>query len=185
MRWVPFLILVWVVVLLQTTFGRALTITTSSLGAVAPDLAALVAVFVAFYVRTWPDAMLGGWALGLAIDLTTSGGAGAGTAVGPMAVAYAVTAALLFRVREAFFRERALTQGVLALAFCLLAHGTWVAAQTLLARGDADWSAYGRTMLQAAALACYTAVLMPLAHLALGKIQRLFLATPVGPGRRG
>ena len=185
MRWVPFLILAWVLVLIQTTFGRALTIPTSSLGSIGPDLPALLAVFVTFYVRTWPDAMLAAWALGLAMDLTSAGGTGASTALGPMAIAYSVTAGLLFRVREAFFRERALTQGVLTLGFCLLAHGAWVTGQTFLAAGAVDWSAYGRVMLQAAALACYTAMLMPLAHLGLGKIQRLFLATPVGPGRRG
>jgi len=184
MRWVPFLILAWLVVLVQTTFGHALTVRTSALGSIGPDLAALLAVFVAFYVRTWPEAMLAAWALGLGVDLTTAGGVGATTAVGPMALAYALTAGLLFRVREAFFRERALTQAVLSWAFCLLAHGAWVTAQSLLAPGDTNWAAYGRTLLQALAVACYTAALMPLAHLGLSKCQRLFLATPVGPGRR-
>jgi rod shape-determining protein MreD len=184
MRWIPFLILAYLVVLLQTTAGQFLTIKTAGIGSIGPDLTALVAVFVAFYARNWVDAVLAAWALGLAIDLTAAGGPGAVTVVGPMSIAYCVATGLLFRVREAFFRERALTQALLAWAFCLLAHGLWVTAQSLLAAGEMTWRGYGQTLLQAAALACYTAVLMPMVHFALSKCQRWFLPAPVGPGRR-
>ena len=128
--------------------------------------------------------MVAGWALGLAVDLTTVAGVGSGTVVGPMAIAYALTAGLLFRVREAFFRERALTQALLAWGFCLIAHGLWVTMQSLRTDGDVSWSAYGRTLLQAAGLACYSAVLMPLVHFLLVKCQRWILTAPVGPGTR-
>jgi len=184
MRWVPFVILAYAAVLLQTTVTRALAFTAAGVGTIGPDLLALTAVFIAFYVRSWPDAMLAAWALGLMVDLTAVGSAGAETAVGPMAVAYALAAGLLFRVREAFFRERAVTQTLLAWAFCLLVHGAWVTAQSLLAVGAMSWSAYGRTLLQAIGLACYSAVLMPLVHFLLMKCQRWFLAAPVGPGGR-
>ena len=183
MRWIPLLILTYLVVLFQTTLGRLLTIRTAGIGTIGPDLTALLAVFVAFYGRNGVEVMLAAWVLGLAVDLTTTGGVGSMTAVGPMPLAYALAAGLLFRVREAFFRERALTQGLLAAAFCLLAHGLWVTTQSLLG-GRTTWAAYGRTLLQAAALACYTGLLMPLAHVLLGKAQRLFLAAPAGPGRR-
>ena len=182
MRWIPFLILVYLIVLFETTLGRVLTIATASLGTIGPDLTALVAEFVAFYVRTGPDAMLAAWALGMAVDLTTTGGLGSVTVVGPMSLAYALTAGVLFRLREAFFRERALTQALLAWAFCTIAHGLWVTAQTLLAGGEAGWGAYGRTMGQALAIACYSGLLMPLVHFSLGKCQRLFLHAPVGRG---
>jgi cell shape-determining protein MreD len=185
MRWIPFIILVYLVVLFQSTAGKVLTLTTAGLGSVGPDLAALVAVFVALYARSCPDAMLAAWVLGMAVDLTVSGGVGAATVVGPMSLAYALAAGALFRIREAFFRERALTQGLLALGFCLLAHGVWVTAQSLLAAGEVSWSAYGRTLLQAAALACYTAALMPLAHFGLIRCQRWLLVSPVGRGGRG
>jgi rod shape-determining protein MreD len=185
MRWIPFAILAYLVVLLQTTVGRFLTFTPSGIGSIGPDLAALLAVFIACRVRSWPDAILAAWALGLAVDLTTGGGVGAGPVVGPMALAYALVAALLFRVREAFFRERALTQVLLAAAFCVLAHAAWVTVQSLLAWGAVSWSAYGRTLLQAALLAAYTGLLMPLAHVALARIQRWFLAAPVAARGRG
>ena len=184
MRWIPFLILAYVVVLAQTTLGRVLVFTTQAVGSIGPDLMALVAVFVAFYVRGWADAMLAGWVLGMTLDLSTAGGAGSVTALGPMSIAYALAAGLIYRIREAFFRERALTQTLLAWLFCLVTHGLWVTFQSLLALKEMTWGAYGRIVLQALALASYTALLMPMAHFGLARCQRWFLAAPVGPGRR-
>jgi rod shape-determining protein MreD len=184
MRWVLFFILAYLVVVFQTTAGRLLMVRTSSLGTIGPDLTALVVVFVALHAQNWADVMLAAWSLGAAVDLTTAAGPGGPTVVGPMAIAYALTAGLLFRAREAFFRERALTQALLAWAFCLVAHGGWVTAQSLLGRGPTSWSAYGRWLGQAAALAVYTAALMPLAHFALRKCRRWLLTGPVGRGRR-
>ncbi|MCD6303841.1 MAG: hypothetical protein J7M21_02640, partial [Planctomycetes bacterium] len=80
MRWIPFVILVYVVVLLQATVGHILLLSPRGLGAVGPDVAALVAVFIAFYARSGTDAMLAAWALGLAVDLTTAGGLGSAKA---------------------------------------------------------------------------------------------------------
>ena len=183
MRWIPFLILAYLVVLVQTTVGRFLVIRSAGLGNIGPDLAALVAVFVALHARAWPDAMLAAWVLGIAVDLTTAGGVGSATVLGPMSVAYALAAGLLFRVREAFFRERAMTQAMLAMAFCLMAHGLWVTSQALLGAGEMAWSTYGRTLLQAVGVSGYTALLMPLAHFGLVKCRRWFLASSAG--RRG
>jgi rod shape-determining protein MreD len=184
MRWIPLLILAYLVVLFQTTVGRVLAFTTAGVGTVAPDLIGLLAVFVALYARSWVDAMLAGWALGFAVDLTIAGGTGLPAAVGPMAAAYCLAAGLLVRVREAFFRERALTQALLAWGFCLITHAAWATVQSLLGLGAAAWSAYGQTLLQVLAVACYTALLMPLVHAGLLRCQRWFLAAPVGPGRR-
>ena len=92
-------------------------------------------------------------------------------------------AGLLFRVREAFFRERAMTQAMLAMAFCLMAHGLWVTSQALLGAGEMAWSTYGRTLLQAVGVSGYTALLMPLVHFGLVKCRRWFLASSAG--RRG
>ena len=184
MRWIPFLILTYAVVLVQTCVGWVLFIDSSSLGAVGPDLAAMVVVFVAFYVRSVTDAMIAAWILGFAVDLTTGGGIGAMTVVGPMAIAYCLAAGLLWRAREAFFRERAITQAMLAFAFVALAHGMWATAQAILASGHVSLGDYGRTLLQVLAVAGYTAVLMPLAHYVLRRCQRFFLVSAVGPGRR-
>ena len=184
MRWIPFLILTYAVVLVETSVGWVLFIDISSLGAVGADLAAMVAVFVALHARGAADAMLAAWTLGLAADLTCGGGVGAVTVLGPMSIAYCLAAGLLWRAREAFFRERALTQAMLAFAFVALAHGMWATAQAVLAPGHVTLGDYGRTLLQVLAVACCTAVLMPLAHYVLRKCQRVFLVAAAGPARR-
>ncbi len=184
MRWIPFLILAYAVVLVETCVGRVLFIDISSLGAVGPDLAAMVVVFVAFYARSATDAMLAAWIIGMAVDLTTGAGVGSATVLGPMSIAYCLVAGLLWRMREAFFRERAITQVMLAFAFVALAHGIWVTAQAIFATGHVSFGDYGRMLLQVLAVACYTAVLMPLAHYGLRMCQRFFLVAAVGPGRR-
>jgi len=181
MRWVPFLILVALAALLQRTAGLVLTFSLPGVGSVGPDLLAAVAVFVACRSRAWEDAVLAAWVLGLAVDVTAGG---AGVAVGPMSVAYALAAWVLFRIREAFFHERAVTQALLALIFCLLAHGTWVTAETLLGGTGMAWADYGSTMLQAVLLAVYTAALTPLVHAGLWRCRRLILAAPTARGAR-
>jgi rod shape-determining protein MreD len=177
MRWVPFLILVYLVLLAQTTVGKVLTFQETTLGTVGPDLAAIVAVFLALRLREGVDLALAGWVLGLAVDLTT-----AGQAVGPMPLAYVVAGMAVLKMREAFFRERIPTQMLMALVFCLLAHGIWVTVETILApAGGRSWGGYFQMLKQALALAIYTAVLMPLGRWVLSKLDRFVI---VSPGQR-
>jgi len=183
MRWIPFLILAYVVMLMETSMSRLLFINVPGLGSIGPDLAAMVVVFVALYTRAATDAMIAGWVLGLAVDLTSGGGIGAMTVVGPMSIAYCLLAWQLWRVREAFFRERAVTQIVLTLFFALAAHFIWVTVQALAAPGKVTFGDYGLALIQAAGIACYTALLMPLAHFALIRVQRVILTNPAGPSR--
>ena len=183
MRWIPFLILAYVVMVLETSVGW-LFVDSSWLGPIGPDLAAMVAVFVALYARTASDAMIAAWVLGFAVDLTTGGGVGEITVLGPMAIAYCLLAGQLWRIRDAFFRERALTQIVLTFLFVAAAHAIWVTVQAISAAGLVSFGDYARTLLQAMGVALYTAVLMPLAHFVLSRFQRLFLASPAGAGRR-
>lgn len=178
MRWIPLIIVAYVMVLLQTTLGRILMIHHSTVGAVSPDLVALVAVFVALTARSGLDVMLAGWILGLGLDLTTGAGIEASTVVGPMPIAYALAGGILYGIREAFFRDRVLTQALLALLFCLLAHGLWVVLQSLLGYRGIGWSELGRVLLQAAMLSVYTALLMPLGGFLLKKIQRFLILQP-------
>lgn len=181
MRWIPFILLTVMVVLLQRTVGLAMTFTPRGIGSVGPDLAAMVAVYVACQTRTWEDAMLGAWLLGFAVDIAAGA---AGVVVGPMAIAYALAAGLLFRSREAFFHERAVTQAVLGVGFCLVAHGLWVTFQSLAGGEGMEWSAYGATMLQAALLAVYTGALMPVGCVLLRGVRRLIIVAPAGRGGR-
>jgi cell shape-determining protein MreD len=127
---------------------------------------------------------LAAWVLGLAVDLSNVGGVGEATVVGPMSLAYLLAVAAVLRMREAFFRDRLTSQAVLALVFCLLAHGIWVTVQSLLARGQVTWPTYAATMLQAVGLACYTAVVMPLGYRLLLKCERWFVAVQPGRARR-
>jgi len=182
MRWIPFIVLIYLVLLVQTTVGKILTFTGGGLGRVGPDLLAIVVVFAALHTRSVTDVALAAWAAGLGLDLTTAGGPGATAVLGPMSLAYVVAAWIVYRLREAVFRERALPQALLALIFCAAAHGTWVTLQTAL--GGGAWADYGRHLALAAALSVYTAVLMPLGHLALVPVRGLIIAAPAERSRR-
>jgi rod shape-determining protein MreD len=174
MRWVPFLILVYLVLLVQTTVGKVLTFQETALGTIGPDLAAIVAVFLALRLREGVELALASWVLGLAVDLTT-----AGQVVGPMPLAYVAASMAVLKMREAFFRERIATRMLLALVFCVLAHGIWVTVETILApAGARSWGFYWQMLKQALALAIYTAALMPLGHWVLGKLDRFVFVSP-------
>ena len=184
MHWVRFVILSILLLLVQTTLGRALMFNAAAIGPVGPDLVAVLAAFVALSVRTQSDAVIACWLLGLMVDLATAGGAGSTTVVGPMALAYALGAWILFRVREGFFRDRATTRAVLTLVFCGLSHVLWVTAQSLLAGGGLTWSAYGGLLVQAGAVAAYSAVLAPLIFWGLWRIRKWIMPAPAGRGGR-
>ncbi|MFB3891027.1 MAG: hypothetical protein ACE15C_03280 [Phycisphaerae bacterium] len=181
MRWIPFVILAYVIILIQTSAGRLMRIDTGWLGPIGPDFAGVVAAFVALRARGGLDAMLAAWALGLGIDLTTAGGVGFSTVIGPMPIAYALAAGMLYRVREAFFREHALAQGLLTMVFVFVAHGLWLTMQTLRLGGD--WAAWRQMLLAALLVAVYSALLAPLIHALLGWRQAWFIAEPTGRGR--
>ena len=180
MRWVPILLLAYVLVVLQATLGDVLTWTGAPVGAIGPDLVALAGVFLALHAPTLSDAMLAGWVLGLALDLSTAGSPGGATAVGPMALGYAFAAAVVFQMREAVFGDRKPTQMLLALLFCGVAHGLWITLQSLLGWGEVSWRDYGRLWAQAGALAAYTALLMPLGYAAMRRLRRWFVSAPAG-----
>lgn len=166
MRWVRFIILAYVVILVQCTLGGLLIVHTP-VGRIGADLAAIMALFVAFRARTGTDAMLACWVLGMGLDLTTGA-----PAAGPMALAYAIMGGLAFRIREVIFRERALTQAIMTLFFVLPAHALWITAQTLRSGG---WEFYGSMLLEAAGIAAFTAVLAPLVTFLLSWCSRWIL----------
>ena len=176
MRWIYFLLVVLIAVLVQTTVGQVLWFR-SSLGWVGPVFPAAVAVFVGLHAHSALDAALAGWALGFALDLTLSGGG-----MGLLALLYAAAAAGVFRIREAFFRERVVTQVLLGFFFCVFAHELWLLCQALLPGGAHGLS--GRLALQALGLSAYTAVLTPLVCAALRRMERLIVAPPGGRDRR-
>ena len=178
MRWIVFLVLAFLTLAVQTSLVQWLTFRAGSAGTVQPDLLALTAVFVALFAREGLDVVLAGLALGLAADLTTD------AAVGVMPLAYALASGAVFRLREAFFREKMSARIALTLAFCLLAHPLWATAQAVLAWRINSWGDYGLTMVQAVLVSAYTAVLAPPWFWLLGKAEPLLWVSPPGRSRR-
>jgi rod shape-determining protein MreD len=183
MRWPVLLVVAYLLLLVQATLGRALTIESAWPGPIGPDLAALLAVYLVLHVRADVDALLSACLLGWLVDLTTAGGAGDLTVAGPMALGYALGAFVLLQLREGVFRERAVPQILLALLFVVLAHGLWIVLQSILGRAEMSWGDVGRLLIQALGSAVYTAVLMPVLHVVFSAI-RSWLLTSAPSGRR-
>lgn len=184
MRWTPFLIFAYLFTLAQTTLGHILMLDRLTVGPVGPDFIVLLAVFIAMYVRTAVDGMLAGWVLGTLIDLTTGGGAGTETRVGPMALFFALAVWLAFQVREAIYRERALPQMLLAGLFCLLTHTLWVSTQMFLAPQHIFWGGFSRLLMQVLLSSIYTGLLMPLVHFFLVPCRNWLLSSPPSRSHR-
>ncbi len=181
MRWAQFVILVFLLVVLQTTLCSVVQFKTGSTGSIRPDLLAMAAVFVALAAPNVASVMMAAWVLGFAVDLTAATSGGAPAAVGPMALAYALGGWMIFKMREAVFSQHIITQAMLALVFCLLAHLTWVTVQAAL--GGA-WGSYSQLARQAIGVSLYTAVLMPVGYRLLSAVQGVFIDVPVRRTRR-
>jgi len=174
-RWVYFILLTVAVIVVQTTVGQVLWVRTP-VGLVGPVFPAMVAVFVTLSVRSGTDAALAAWVLGLSVDLTLSG-----RGMGLTALLYAAAAAGIFRVREAFFRDRVFPQMVLGFAFCLFVQGLWAAWAAAWSSGTVG---FGRLLVQALGVSAYTAALTPLACRALRRVGRWLAVVPSGAERR-
>ena len=180
MRWIPFAIVVYVWVILQTTLGRLFVISVGGIDRIGPDLLAVVAVFLVIRVANLYEVMIAAWALGLVLDLT-AGSAFGSPVLGPMAISYCLAAWILFRLRDAVFSEQWTTQMILAFVFCLISHTSWIISQSVLTW---SWSAGGRMMIQALGLAAYTGLLMPLFMRPLGRLSGLLMHPPARRGQR-
>ena len=185
MRWVFLAILIYLLVLAQTTLAGILTFRMGGVGLVGPDLLAVLAVYVALRARAGVDVMLSAWLMGFAVDLTTGAGADVSTVVGVMSLGYVLGAGAVFRMREVMFRENILVQCVLTAVFCVIAHGFWVTVQWFLGFRTTPWSGYFQMLLQALLLSVYTAALMPLGRAGLRRCERWIIAASTDrPGRR-
>lgn len=176
MRWVVLAIMVYLITLAQTSLADIFTIHMSAVGPVRPDLLAMLAVYVALYARNGADAMISAWMMGMVIDLTTGAGAEVSTVAGPMPLAYALVAGVIFRLRDTVFRDSMTTQCIMAMAFCALAHWFWVTAQWLLAFKQMSFSRYALMLFQALLAALYTALLMPAAGVVLKRCRGWLIA---------
>ena len=174
MRWTWFLILAAVGFILQNTVVPVLWLPTP-LGEVGPELLAALTVFVALNVRGRTNAALAGWVLGFAVDLNLSDGG-----MGLLALLYAGGAAVLYRAREVFFRDRALVQIILSFVFCAVVFQVWTAYDVFVVTGGP----YARRAAQALCLSAYTAVLTPVVCAAAGRARRLIFPPSAGGRRR-
>jgi len=185
MRWGIFIILAWLVILLQVTLVGLIRIPIESIGVIMPDLMAGMAVFVILRGKRLADVMIAVWILGLIVDLTNASGAGQATVIGPMPVAYVVSAWIIYQMREVFFRDWIITQALLAFAFTLMAHLVWVTWQCLAARHATSWQGYGHLIVQAGLVSVYTAIVTPVIYILLKSCQRfIFSAQPGKSSRR-
>ncbi|MCD6364256.1 MAG: hypothetical protein J7M14_00095 [Planctomycetes bacterium] len=186
MHWIMVGIMVYAVTLLQTSLAGIMTVSLPWVGPVRPDLLAVPAVYMALYAHRRADAMLAGWLMGMAIDLTSGAGAGFSTAVGPMSLGYALAAGAIHTVRNVLFRKNVITQCVVTVVFCVMAHGLWLAMQWIIAfRRIADWPTCFAMLLQALGVALYTAAVMPLGRVVLDRCRRRLISSPSGRLGRG
>jgi rod shape-determining protein MreD len=174
-RWFAFVILSLLTLAVQISAGAVLRVELGPSGlSLAVDFLALLAVGLAARVRQNADAALAGWVLGLLVDL-----ASVGTPVGLYALGFALASVMVFQVRTAVFGDNPLTQAVMALAFCLVAHGTARLFVHIYVRDGAG--RLGWDLLQALLVALCTAVAAPFV---IGVLRRLDWLIVPQPSRR-
>ena len=177
MRWVFFMLLAYLAIVVQTSLAAVLAVPSDALGMnIRPDLLIAVAVFISLRVRAGTDAVLAGWVLGLLMDLTTIN-----TPIGMYAITFALAAAVVYRTRDAVFTDNPLTQFVLGLVCCLLAQGAAVLFANLAVR-DSSWRLW-RELAGVLLVAVYTAIATPVLCWLLRPAARALFVQPVGRGR--
>ncbi len=157
MRWISFVILACIGIVLQTTVAHRLQINN-----VSPDLMLIITVHYALHAIS-PDAMIAAWLLGFSIDLYGSG------RLGVFAFGFGVVAALIVQLRDSMFRDHPLTSLFVTLtcawAVHLMAGIHFILTHPNAPRGIVD------VFLYAAYTAMYTAALAPYLHWILGRIR--------------
>jgi len=175
MRWVTFVILAVVTLVCQTTIAQAITIH----GTVRPNWMFVLAVFYAFW-GPWPEAAIGAWFLGLAVDLQSLP---IGGRIGLYAFAFGGAAWIIIRIRSVFWREHAVTQFVLTLLLALVIE---FLAGLVRRWGALDGMSKAALFWPAFFTALYTAAFAPYIHWALLRMWRWTGFRPPArrPGRR-
>lgn len=175
MRWLPFLILAYLIVALQMALGGFL-----AWGGVKPNLILPVAVFIVINARR-EEALLGAFILGVLQDLPSQ------QPPGLYAFSYGLMALFMVGMRSALYRDHLLTHFFTTFAGGLLVGGVvWLN----------EWARPVLQHLENAArpsvshqffIALYSALLAPLLLAGLVRIKRVFgfrLPTPRGFGGR-
>ncbi|HPF38240.1 MAG TPA: rod shape-determining protein MreD [Phycisphaerae bacterium] len=109
MRWIPFIILLYVGAVVQTTIAPVVEIRT-----IRPDLLMILAVYYALHAQRY-DALLACWCVGFLIDLTSIGYASHSN-VGIHAVAMGLAGILIVGLRDYTIQDSPFTQMI----YCFL-----------------------------------------------------------------
>lgn len=182
MRWIPFAICSYLFIVLQCSLIQILKIDLFGFGPFCPDIVVIMALYIALHVRDLVDGLIAGWVLGTLLDLTISGPGGR---FGLMGIFFILAVYIIFSVREALFRNRALPQMLMGGFFVFLTNGLWVTLQAVLAWGVMSLNSYGSILLQVLMSGLYTALLTPLVFLALSQAKRILFETPqIGRSQR-
>ncbi|HSW46916.1 MAG TPA: rod shape-determining protein MreD, partial [Phycisphaerae bacterium] len=159
MKWAAFLILAVITLIGQTTIAQVIAI-----HSIRPNWMLVLAVHYALW-GPWPEAAIGAWFLGLAVDLASL------PVGGRMVYAFSFGAAawIIIRIRTVFWREHALTQLLITFVFAL--------AIELLVDVYRHWgglAAISRSSLlwPAVFTALYTAAFAPYMHWVLLRLWR-------------
>ncbi len=160
MKWLPLLVVGWLIVLVQSTLGRVLIFERFVVGPIGPDMMAALLVLLGLNGKKTGEVCSGAMVLGLMMDLMTAGGGPSLTRVGPMMLAYGLAVFLLQQIREAVDRDSLLPVAVLSGLVTLIAHGVWMILQYSLADGG-SFSALMGSLVQVFFSAIYTAAVVP------------------------
>lgn len=176
MRWLTFIILAGITLVLQTSLAPHL-----SIYGVRPDWMFILAVFYAI-LGPWPDACIGAWFLGLLVDLESVNGSGFGR-IGLFAFTYGGTAWLIYHGRDFVFREHWVTHTVFTLLGALVVQ----AVVAIFRRWSAPPGVSPATGVWTYALltALYTAFWAPYFHWLLVRLRRLTGLRVAASGRSG
>jgi len=165
MRWLNFLILLIVLLVLQVGVVRFF-----GLGAhrISPDLLLMSAMVIAFKAKE-EQAPLACWLLGLAKDMSSS------AALGSYAFAYGLTAIILLFLRDSFYGDHPVLVILLTFFFGLAAEHLVLGLSAL--RGSTNGLGYGKWLGLILLQLCLTAALAPYGYWLLMKLHR-FLGLP-------
>ena len=161
MRWIGFVILLYVVTVLQSTLAPFIAVHT-----IRPDIMVIVAVHYALLVRGY-DAMLACWCIGLATDLAGLSYP-SDSNVGVNAFSLGFIAIVIVKVRELTFRDSAVTQ--LVLTFLTKLTLALIVGVHMLYVLD-EWHRFGEVATAAVWAAVYTALLAPYGHWMLRRFR--------------
>jgi len=171
MRWLLFILISIVGIIFQNTVCQLLWFRTS-VGWIGPDILVGIAIFSALFSRSGTDAAICGWILGFLLDLTITAPA---PPAGLLPLLYAGAAAGIFQIRDALFKEKILTQMILAFLFCIIVYGLWLSWDAAINRMITPLDG----ALQLIGVALYCAIITPIICALLKRFGKFLIPADV------